>query len=89
MQAANPGCELEDFVRWYSPRDWVEDEEEEEEEEKEEDATEQDATEQDEMEEEGCRRRIKGCLSQRMLVSHHSQGVISLILSKNSKSALN
>ena len=83
MQAANPGCELEDFVRWYSPRDWVEDEEEEEEE------KEENATEQDEMEEEGCRRRIKGCLSQRMLVSHHSQGVISLILSKNSKSALN
>ena len=68
MQAANPGCELEDFVRWYSPRDWVEDEEEEEEE------KEEDATEQDETEEEGCRRRIKGCLSQRMLVSHYSQG---------------
>lgn len=23
-QAANPGCLLEDFVRWYSPRDWIE-----------------------------------------------------------------
>lgn len=23
MQAANPGCTIEDFVRWYSPRDWV------------------------------------------------------------------
>ena len=33
MQAANPGCRLEDFVRWYSPRDWEEGEEEEEEEE--------------------------------------------------------
>ncbi|XP_071792280.1 rab3 GTPase-activating protein catalytic subunit-like isoform X2 [Asterias amurensis] len=64
FKAANPGCELEDFVRWYSPRDWVEDEEEEEEEEE----KEEDATEQDEMEEEGCRRRIKGCLSQRMLL---------------------
>lgn len=27
-QAANPGCLLADFVRWYSPRDWVEGEEE-------------------------------------------------------------
>lgn len=27
MQAANPGCLLEDFVRWYSPRDWIEDNE--------------------------------------------------------------
>lgn len=25
-QAANPGCVLEDFVRWYSPRDYVEEE---------------------------------------------------------------
>lgn len=25
-QAANPGCSLEDFVRWYSPRDYVEEE---------------------------------------------------------------
>lgn len=25
-QAANPGCILEDFVRWYSPRDYVEEE---------------------------------------------------------------
>jgi len=23
-QAANPGCILEDFVRWYSPLDWRE-----------------------------------------------------------------
>ena len=23
-QAANPECLLEDFVRWYSPRDWIE-----------------------------------------------------------------
>lgn len=22
-QAANPGCVLEDFVRWYSPRDYI------------------------------------------------------------------
>lgn len=29
MQAANPGCLLEDFVRWYSPRDWIEGEPEE------------------------------------------------------------
>ncbi|XP_021357732.1 rab3 GTPase-activating protein catalytic subunit-like [Mizuhopecten yessoensis] len=24
--AANPGCTLIDFVRWYSPRDWIEEE---------------------------------------------------------------
>lgn len=24
IQAANPGSVLEDFVRWYSPRDWIE-----------------------------------------------------------------
>ena len=24
FKAANPGCVLEDFVRWYSPRDFVE-----------------------------------------------------------------
>lgn len=24
-QAANPGCILEDFVRWYSPPDWTDD----------------------------------------------------------------
>ena len=24
FKAANPGCLLEDFVRWYSPRDWLE-----------------------------------------------------------------
>jgi len=24
FQAANPNCLLEDFVRWYSPRDWIE-----------------------------------------------------------------
>uniref|UniRef100_A0A2P2I434 Rab3 GTPase-activating protein catalytic subunit n=1 Tax=Hirondellea gigas TaxID=1518452 RepID=A0A2P2I434_9CRUS len=23
FKAANPGCQLADFVRWYSPRDWV------------------------------------------------------------------
>jgi len=23
IQAANPGCILEDFVRWYSPNDWL------------------------------------------------------------------
>lgn len=23
VQAANPGCLLEDFVRWYSPNDWI------------------------------------------------------------------
>ena len=23
FQAANPGCLLEDFVRWYSPFDWI------------------------------------------------------------------
>lgn len=23
-QAANPGSILEDFIRWYSPRDWIE-----------------------------------------------------------------
>ncbi len=28
IQAANPGCVLEDFVRWYSPRDWIEGKEE-------------------------------------------------------------
>ncbi|KAG8336189.1 Rab3 GTPase-activating protein catalytic subunit [Homalodisca vitripennis] len=27
FKAANPGAELEDFIRWYSPRDWVEEEE--------------------------------------------------------------
>ncbi|XP_076055611.1 RAB3 GTPase activating protein subunit 1 [Oratosquilla oratoria] len=26
FKAANPGAGLEDFVRWYSPRDWVEEE---------------------------------------------------------------
>jgi Rab3 GTPase-activating protein catalytic subunit len=26
FKAANPGCAIEDFVRWYSPRDWVEEE---------------------------------------------------------------
>ena len=24
VKAANPGSLLEDFVRWYSPRDWIE-----------------------------------------------------------------
>ncbi|XP_019854969.1 PREDICTED: rab3 GTPase-activating protein catalytic subunit-like, partial [Amphimedon queenslandica] len=23
FKAANPGCVLEDFIRWYSPRDWI------------------------------------------------------------------
>lgn len=23
FKAANPGCCLEDFIRWHSPRDWV------------------------------------------------------------------
>lgn len=26
FQAANPGCILEDFVRWYSPPDWTDNE---------------------------------------------------------------
>ena len=26
FQAANPSAVLEDFVRWYSPRDWIEEE---------------------------------------------------------------
>ncbi|KAK8737776.1 hypothetical protein OTU49_004235 [Cherax quadricarinatus] len=26
FKAANPGAVLEDFVRWYSPRDWIEEE---------------------------------------------------------------
>ncbi|KAJ3175098.1 Rab3 GTPase-activating protein catalytic subunit [Geranomyces variabilis] len=26
FKAANPGCGIEDFVRWWSPRDWIEDE---------------------------------------------------------------
>ena len=26
FKAANPGCVLGDFVRWYSPRDWLEEE---------------------------------------------------------------
>ncbi|KAM6897052.1 rab3 GTPase-activating protein catalytic subunit [Xenentodon cancila] len=30
FKAANPGCVLEDFVRWYSPRDYVEKEEQDE-----------------------------------------------------------
>lgn len=24
FMAANPNCQLEDFVRWHSPRDWIE-----------------------------------------------------------------
>ncbi|MCI32866.1 rab3 GTPase-activating protein catalytic subunit-like, partial [Trifolium medium] len=24
FKAANPGCIWEDFVRWYSPPDWIE-----------------------------------------------------------------
>ena len=27
FKAANPGASLADFVRWYSPRDWIETEE--------------------------------------------------------------
>ncbi|CAH1790436.1 unnamed protein product [Owenia fusiformis] len=27
FKAANPGCTLKDFVRWYSPRDWIEEKE--------------------------------------------------------------
>ncbi|XP_028409071.1 rab3 GTPase-activating protein catalytic subunit-like isoform X2 [Dendronephthya gigantea] len=27
FKAANPGCLLEDFVRWYSPNDWIQGEE--------------------------------------------------------------
>ncbi|KNC70052.1 hypothetical protein SARC_17426, partial [Sphaeroforma arctica JP610] len=26
FKAANPACELGDFVRWHSPRDWIEEE---------------------------------------------------------------
>lgn len=26
FQAANPGAEIEDFIRWHSPRDWIEEE---------------------------------------------------------------
>lgn len=26
FKAANPGAVLEDFIKWYSPRDWIEDE---------------------------------------------------------------
>lgn len=26
FKAANPGAVLEDFIRWYSPRDWIEEE---------------------------------------------------------------
>lgn len=26
FQAANPGAQIEDFVRWHSPRDWIEEE---------------------------------------------------------------
>lgn len=25
FKAANPHGKLEDFIRWYSPRDWIED----------------------------------------------------------------
>lgn len=30
FKAANPGAVVEDFIRWYSPRDWIEEEEEDE-----------------------------------------------------------
>lgn len=26
FKAANPNGKLEDFIRWYSPRDWIENE---------------------------------------------------------------
>lgn len=26
FKAANPRAKIEDFIRWYSPRDWIEDE---------------------------------------------------------------
>jgi len=26
FQAANPGADIADFVRWHSPRDWIEEE---------------------------------------------------------------
>lgn len=26
FKAANPGCQFEDFIRWHSPRDWIEQE---------------------------------------------------------------
>lgn len=26
FKACNPDCLLEDFVRWYSPNDWISDE---------------------------------------------------------------
>lgn len=26
FKAANPNGKLEDFIRWYSPRDWIEEE---------------------------------------------------------------
>lgn len=26
FKAANPNGKIEDFIRWYSPRDWIEDE---------------------------------------------------------------
>lgn len=25
FKAANPGCIFADFIRWYSPRDWIDD----------------------------------------------------------------
>lgn len=25
FKAANPNGKIEDFIRWYSPRDWIED----------------------------------------------------------------
>ncbi|KAF9576961.1 Rab3 GTPase-activating protein catalytic subunit [Mortierella alpina] len=28
FKAANPGCILEDFIRWHSPKDWIEDKKE-------------------------------------------------------------
>ena len=26
FKAANPGCAIEDFIRWHSPKDWLVDE---------------------------------------------------------------
>ena len=62
---------LEDFVRWYSPRDWIEDNEEEEQQEG--DGEEQEAMETDETEmDKSPRKSIKGVLSQRMQVNSNS-----------------
>ncbi|XP_022111820.1 rab3 GTPase-activating protein catalytic subunit-like [Acanthaster planci] len=68
FKAANPGCELEDFVRWYSPRDWIEHEEDEDEE-GDEGEEPMDDGEGGAREEGGAnRRKVKGSLSQRMML---------------------